>query len=114
MRFDDHGGQSGGSGGGGGGGLRRAGATGDVVSRRRGGAPEPIDEGPSQADLDRLNGATQTCPECGKEVFADSELCYHCGAAFAERPAPRTPMWAVVTAGVLLAAFIAALVLRTF
>lgn len=102
----------------GGGAIRRPGLSGDVVSgrgrlRRGGGGDDnPLDEGPSQADLEKLNSATRTCPECGKEVFGDSEVCYHCGHAFLEPARRGAPTWAVVTAALVVAAVLAGFLLR--
>lgn len=67
------------------------------------------DEGPLPQDIERFNGVTRACPECGKEVFDDVTRCYHCGA---DMDAPRggrksrTPVWVAVTAAVVIAAFL--------
>ncbi len=71
-------------------------------------------EGPSQEDIIRFGNVTRTCPACKKEVFDDVDVCYHCGEAIeASRQAKGgTPVWAMITAGVLLAGFVAIFVLR--
>ncbi|MFN0010396.1 MAG: hypothetical protein ACKVS8_02000 [Phycisphaerales bacterium] len=92
-------------------GLRPAPLEGEVVGRvpRR---PRPrqqdaeFDEGPSADDIERFGDVTRTCPECHKEVFDDAEVCYHCGHAFSRAPSKGLPRWAIVTAGVVLAAFL--------
>ena len=39
-------------------------------------------EGPSRADLERFGGELKPCPECGKEVYDQAEVCHACGHAF--------------------------------
>lgn len=63
------------------------------------------DEGPSEADIERFGDATRQCPECGREVYDEAEICPHCGHAFS-REARRAPVWVVVTAVVVVAAFV--------
>ena len=89
-------------------GLRRTPSTGDVVEKHpdRPDAEEP-DEGPLPQDLERFSGVTKRCPECRKDVFDDSAVCYHCGHAF-ERTASgsgRTPLWIAATVVALFVAF---------
>ena len=39
-----------------------------------------IDEGPSEADLDRFNRDEEGyCPECSAPVYDDAEICPNCG-----------------------------------
>lgn len=90
--------------------MRRAPVTGDVVGRRS--RPGPYDsdddEGPSAEDLARFSDPTKVCPECRKEVFDDTAVCYHCGHAF-ERTSEgsgRPKVWVIVTAVVVLAVFV--------
>lgn len=42
-------------------------------------------EGPSQADLERFDADSDTCPSCGSEVYADTALCPICGTAIGDR-----------------------------
>jgi uncharacterized protein (DUF983 family) len=96
-------------------GLRRAPIEGEVVGRvprapRRG--DDDFDEGPSQEDLERFSGVTRTCPACSKEVFDDAEVCYHCGEAMTRGSEGGVPTWAMVTAGVLIAAIVLLWVVR--
>jgi len=89
-------------------GLRLAPQSGDVVPSRARRARER-DEGPSDEDIERFGDVTRTCPECGKQVFDDAAVCYHCGHAFEEREdAKGTAKWVVVTIVVLIAGFVAA------
>jgi predicted nucleic acid-binding Zn ribbon protein len=61
-------------------------------------------EGPSAADLERFGDPTHTCPECGAEVYEDSELCHICGHMF-ERPAraKSSPLVLMITVVLVLA-----------
>lgn len=84
--------------------------SGEVVAR---GAPRPRprpqqDDGPSPDDLERFGDVTRTCPECGKDVFDDAAVCYHCGHAFErERAARRAPtVFFVVVVVLLIVAFL--------
>ncbi len=43
---------------------------------------EQLDEGPSEADIERFSGETRSCPACGSEVYDESDLCHTCGHAF--------------------------------
>lgn len=91
--------------------MKRAPISGEVVGR--GSRPGPYDndddDGPSAEDLERFGGETRTCPECKKEVFDDTEICYHCGHAFM-RTAAGTPgkskTWVIVTVVVLVLLFV--------
>lgn len=83
---------------------------GEVVSRRP--APRRRDdddegdyEGPSQTDIERFNHETTRCPHCGKEVFDDVVICYHCDTAIT-KPAKGVPMWVILTVVAVLLAFI--------
>lgn len=94
--------------------LRHAPAQGDVVDRRRAQSDDDGDEGPSAEDIERFGDVTQKCPSCGREVFDDTDICYHCGHAISKAAgAVRSPMWAIITVGILLMAF-AVLLLRGF
>jgi uncharacterized protein (DUF983 family) len=96
-------------------GLRKAPTSGEVVSSRPRARPEPeeVDEGPSEHDLERFAGVTRTCPNCKKEVFDDAELCYHCGEALDDgRNTSGPPRWVLITALLVVLAFLLALLLR--
>jgi uncharacterized protein (DUF983 family) len=54
-----------------------------------------VDEGPSDADLDRFSDVTQKCPKCGTELYDDVELCWNCGHALLSRP-ERSPASMIV------------------
>ncbi len=90
--------------------IRRAPASGDVVPGRprRPVEPDELDEGPLQQDIERFDNPTRVCPECRKDVFDDSALCYHCGHALdsggssSGKPKP----WVLVVAGVVILAFV--------
>lgn len=65
------------------------------------------DDGPSEDDLDRFSGVTQTCWRCGTELYDDATVCWHCQASVGpggKRGGP--PIWAIAV-GVLVAAVIA-------
>lgn len=88
--------------------IRRAPASGDVVGGR-GRRVEDHDDGPLEQDLERFGGETRTCPECKKEVYDDTAVCYHCGWAFEGDAAdgPSKPKKSVIIiVGVLIAAFL--------
>lgn len=95
--------------------IRKAPRGGDVVDPRRRAGPDEDerDEGPLAEDLERFSGVTRKCNECGKEVFDDSAVCYHCGHAFERTTAgsTRTKTWVIVTICVLVAAFVIAAML---
>lgn len=63
------------------------------------------DEGPSEADIERFSDATRKCPECGRDVYDEAEICPHCGHAFSGEP-KGTPAWVVVTAIIVVAALV--------
>jgi hypothetical protein len=87
--------------------LRRAPATGDVVRGRS--RPDADDDGPLAQDLERFGGETKTCPECKKEVYDDTAVCYHCGWAFEGEAAgaPAKPKKSVIiVVSLVIAAFL--------
>lgn len=88
-------------------GIRRAPSGGDVVPARKRAQRDEFDEFPSEEDIERFNNVTRTCPECGKEVFDDAALCYHCGHAFdrTTEGSTRSKMWVVVVVVLIIAAF---------
>lgn len=94
--------------------LRHAPASGDVVGRRsRPGPYDDDDDGPSVEDIERFGGETRTCPECGKEVYDDTAVCYHCGHAFegtAEGSPTKAKPWVVVVVVLMVAGFVIAVV----
>ncbi|MEM0984451.1 MAG: hypothetical protein AAGI17_10930 [Planctomycetota bacterium] len=61
-------------------------------------------EGPSASDLERFGSEFRTCPECGSEVYDQADICQACGHVFAQ-PGGGLPLWAVIAAIVVLAAF---------
>jgi len=80
--------------------LRPAPRSGDVVGRV--GQPTRVrDEGPTQADIDKFGGVTRPCPECGKDVYDDASMCYHCGRSledgFGVRPSrAKNPLFVMI------------------
>lgn len=62
-------------------------------------------EGPSAADLDRFGDEFTTCPHCGERFYDQAEICPRCGEAMSQESAG-VPMWAMVTAAVVLAGIV--------
>ncbi len=77
---------------------------------------DEIDDLPSDDDMARFGDVTQTCPACGKEVFDDTDLCYHCGHAISTAAGAMglPARWIIITVGVLVVGFAVALLLRVF
>lgn len=93
--------------------IRRAPASGEVVPAPQRPEPEELDEGPSAEDIARLDNPTRVCPSCGKDVFDDSEVCYHCGHHFSARD--KTTNWKhLVVAAAIILVFIGLAVARLF
>jgi uncharacterized protein (DUF983 family) len=73
-------------------------ARGDVVDHVE---FEDDPDAPQAADIERLSEVTQKCPECGKDLFDDAEVCWNCGCAVSEaRSRMSRPPWWVMLAGV--------------
>jgi hypothetical protein len=93
--------------------IRRAPASGDVVPARPRPPAREVDDDPSEEDLARLDSETRTCPACGRDVFDDAEICYHCGHHFL--PGERAIPWLqIMVAGVVLLAFVAVIAFNMF
>lgn len=95
--------------------LRCAPASGPVVNRCCGRDLGPLhdDEGPSEDDIRRFSGVTQSCPACRAELYDDAEICWSCGHALGApsgRPGWRTGVVVAVT----VVAFAAVLIVRSF
>ncbi len=89
---------------------RRAVRTGPVEER----SSRPLDdELPSAEDVERFGDVTQTCPECGAELYDDVTMCYACGSAVGPgaRRQGRVPWWVLVVVGLLVLAMVLPLVL---
>jgi hypothetical protein len=87
--------------------ARRASARrGEVLERVP--AMDGPDDGPSDDDLDRFSGVTQSCWRCGTELYDDATVCWNCQASVGPGSGPRrgVPVWVIVT-GVVVAAVIA-------
>jgi len=72
----------------------------------RPGRPRDIDEGPSQADIERFGGDEITCPECCAEVYYDATFCHECGHVIEEKATGTSKPWVAVAAVVALVAFV--------
>jgi hypothetical protein len=85
---------------------RRKAVAGDVVpSIRR--DPDEVDEGPSDEDIERFGGVTQTCPECGTELYDDVGVCWNCGTPVGiGRRKAGTGSWVAVVVALILISFI--------
>lgn len=70
-------------------------------------------DGPSAADLDRFAGETRACPACGREVYDDAEVCYHCGAAMSGGRSAVPKWWVVVIVVAVAAALAGVFALRS-
>jgi len=66
-----------------------------------------LDEGPLESDLEELDddsSETDTCPECGAEIYEDSPRCPACGhyilksASYSYRPLPAWVLLAAIAA----------------
>lgn len=90
--------------------IRRAPQTGDVLPSRgrRRDDDDELDEGPSAEDLERFSNVTRRCPECGKDVFDDAAVCYHCGNAFERTTAGsgKSKTWIIVTIALIVGVFV--------
>lgn len=62
---------------------------------------EAPDEGPSDEDIDRFGGVTQTCPKCRAELYDDAAVCWKCGHALMSDEGGVKP-WVLVTVAVLI------------
>jgi predicted nucleic acid-binding Zn ribbon protein len=63
-------------------------------------------EGPSRRDRQRFNDVTRACPSCGKQVFDDASVCYHCGETMDIPSGPKpNALWKVVLVVVLVIMF---------
>lgn len=97
--------------------IRRAPASGDVVpSRPRRPRDEP-DEGPLESDIERFSDPTRPCPNCGKTVYDDTAVCYHCGHALENTTAGspgRKSLTVAIVVGVLILAMVLAAVTGMF
>ncbi len=72
-----------------------------------------IDEDPSEEDIAKLDSPTRTCPKCGREVYDDADVCYHCGHAFS--PGERATPWLQIMVAVLvILGFLAIFVFKMF
>ncbi len=65
-------------------------------------------DAPQPEDVERFSDVTQTCPECGKDLFDDAEVCWNCGCAVSEARtrAARPPLWALIAGALALAGFV--------
>lgn len=82
--------------------IRKAPTSGEVVDRRSLARNDPHDEGPSPEDIERFSNVTRRCPACGKEVFDDAEICYHCGEAMNAREHDKHADWRAVVVIILV------------
>jgi hypothetical protein len=73
---------------------------------------DDLDELPSPEDIERFSDATRICPECNKQVFDDSAICYHCGHAFDRstgawgKSSGKQALWITIIVIILLATFL--------
>lgn len=62
---------------------------------------DDVDAGDDSDDGDE---PTIPCPSCGREIFEDSPQCPFCERYLSreDSPAPRQPLWVIVTAAICL------------
>lgn len=63
-------------------------------------------EGPSAEDLDRLDYAGVSCPNCGSDQYDQQDTCTVCGSSLSMREARGLPDWAKIALCAVLAAFV--------
>ncbi len=71
---------------------------------------DELDSGPGTEDLLRFGGETAYCPECGREVWDQAEVCPACGAYLAGATTPRPPRRQAFRQRLLILAALLALV----
>ena len=74
---------------------------------------DPIDEDPSDADIERLDHDTAYCPDCGARIWDAADICPKCRAYISGDTLSRPPVehwlrkrWLAVIAIILLLAFL--------
>lgn len=68
---------------------------------------DDIDEGPSEADIERFGGETTRCKRCGASVYDDSDWCHKCGEVLSDPDEARKPTAIVaIVVAILIAVFI--------
>lgn len=48
----------------------------EIIGRSRN---REVDDGPTQADIERFGGVTRPCRSCRSDVYDDATMCPHCG-----------------------------------
>jgi hypothetical protein len=74
-------------------------------------------EFPDAADLDDDSTDSESCPRCGRPVYAGADLCPHCRQYVSEEdsPASRRPRWFIIGVVVtLVVIFVVWILLRVF
>ncbi|QQS07856.1 MAG: hypothetical protein IPK69_07505 [Phycisphaerales bacterium] len=75
------------------------------MAKRRG--QVEIDDGPTEADLERFGDVTRSCPSCQAEIYDDVAVCWKCGHALMARDRRGGPKgWHVAVIVVLVVAFV--------
>ena len=67
---------------------------------------DPNSEAPSADDVARFGGEDIECPNCGSDVYHDAALCHTCGHAMEHAPTGQPKPWVMLTAGVVIVAFV--------
>ena len=72
------------------------------------------DEGPSPEDLERFDGETAYCPECGAQIWDQADVCPKCFSYLAGETSSRPPLetwfrrlWLLLVVIVLVIAMLA-------
>lgn len=87
--------------------IRPAPRDGNVEARPLRRRPSDEDAGlPNPDDVKRLNDpAVRRCRNCKKEIYEDTDICYHCGEAqMAGSGRPR--LWVVIVIIIMIVAFL--------
>lgn len=72
---------------------------------------DPEREGVSADDMHAFDHDGQRCPSCGNELYADADVCSFCGDAIHAKADSTKAPWVIITAGVVVVAFVLTIVL---
>ncbi|KAA0213741.1 MAG: zinc ribbon domain-containing protein [Leptolyngbya sp. PLA3] len=61
-------------------------------------------DGPSAEDLDRFGDEFRTCPNCGRQIYDQADICPHCREAIIDKPAG-AKWWVILVVVIVLIFF---------